>query len=240
MRLVTQYIGGSGGYLGNFTYATHEEFYPVFCDLEINASDLPGTTRQRFIRILREAEPRVQARIIRGILKKYPPESQPQRTKELHDYFALLADRLDGAVVSLPAPPTITSVVERALADAETLLREQGPTSAVDRVHTALHGYLLAACQRLGIELADDATNTKLLKLLRKHHPALQTLGPRSQDITTILNSCAAILDALNPIRNQASVAHPNEELLKDEEAMLVINVGRSLLHYLDRRLAAP
>ena len=51
----------------------------------------------------------------------------------------------------VPAPPTITSVVERALADAETLLREQGPTSAVDRVHTALHGYLLAACQRHGV-----------------------------------------------------------------------------------------
>lgn len=179
VRLVGQYIGGSGGYLGDFTYATHEEFYPVFCDLEISPSDLPGTTRQRFSKILREAEPRVQARIVRGILKKYPPESLPHRTEDLYNYFASLADRLDGAVVVVAAPPTITSaVVERALADAETLLRQQGPTSAVDRVHTALYGYLLAACQGLGIELQDDATNTKLLKLLRKNHPALQSLGP--------------------------------------------------------------
>jgi hypothetical protein len=41
---------------------------------------------------------------------------------------------------------------------------------------------------------------------------------------------------SLNPIRNNASVAHPNEELLNKEEAMLVINVTRTLLHYLDAK----
>lgn len=77
---------------------------------------------------------------------------------------------------------------------------------------------------------------TKLFKLLRQDHPALQDLGPRSQDIKRILQSSASIMDALNPIRNNASVAHPNEELLNKEEAMLVINIVRSLLHYLDAK----
>jgi hypothetical protein len=39
-------------------------------------------------------------------------------------------------------------------------------------------------------------------------------------------------------VRNQASVAHPNEELLGDAEAHLVINVGRTLLNYLDAKLS--
>jgi abortive infection Abi-like protein len=54
-----------------------------------------------------------------------------------------------------------------------------------------------------------------------------------------VLNACSSILDALNPVRNRASVAHPNEELLGRDEAQLVINVGRSLLSYLDGKLAA-
>jgi hypothetical protein len=29
VRVVNDYIGVSGGYLGDFTYRTHQEFYPV-------------------------------------------------------------------------------------------------------------------------------------------------------------------------------------------------------------------
>jgi hypothetical protein len=35
-RLVNRYIGVSGGYLGDFSYRTHAEFYPEYCDLDIN------------------------------------------------------------------------------------------------------------------------------------------------------------------------------------------------------------
>jgi len=41
---------------------------------------------------------------------------------------------------------------------------------------------------------------------------------------------------ALLPVRNRASVAHPNAELLGEPEARLVINVGRTLLDYLDAK----
>jgi hypothetical protein len=44
-------------------------------------------------------------------------------------------------------------------------------------------------------------------------------------------------MDALNPIRNNASIAHPNQDLLEKEEALLVINVARTLLHYLDSKI---
>jgi hypothetical protein len=39
------------------------------------------------------------------------------------------------------SPAFTTDVVERALVDAKQLLSGSGPISAVDRVHTALHGY---------------------------------------------------------------------------------------------------
>jgi hypothetical protein len=77
-----------------------------------------------------------------------------------------------------------------------------------------------------------------LMKQLRDHHPALSNLGPREQDIVQVLRAVSSIMDSLNPIRNNASVAHPNDQLLDDDEAMLVINVTRSVLHYLDSKLS--
>jgi len=57
-RLVHDYIGVYDGYLGDFSYKTHREFYPYYCDLEINVKDYePGTTREKFMRILEEASP---------------------------------------------------------------------------------------------------------------------------------------------------------------------------------------
>ena len=49
----------------------------------------------------------------------------------------------------------------------------------------------------------------------------------------------ATILDALNPVRNQASVAHPNPELISEDEAFLVVDTVRTLLNYLERKRTA-
>ena len=48
----------------------------------------------------------------------------------------------------------------------------------------------------------------------------------------------ASILDSLSPIRNRASIAHPNQELLAEPEAMLVVNTVRTLLNYLNAKFA--
>ncbi len=79
----------------------------------------------------------------------------------------------------------------------------------------------------------------RLFRLIRDQHPAFRDLGARAQDITSVMRSMASILDAMSPIRNNASMAHPNKDLLDAPEAMLVINAARTLLHYLDTKLAA-
>jgi len=240
-RLVNQYIGVSGGYLADFTYRSHADFYPEYCNLDIDPDEYNGTTRSRFEHILSISPPRDQARIIRGILAKYPPDSSSElRTPTRHSEFLRIAQRLEAASpVEVPIPHITSAVVERAIADAETLINSSGATSGVDRIHTALHGYLRAACDECGIAHSNDATMTSLFKMLRERHPAFGDLGPRSQDIVQILRSMSAVMDALNPIRNSASVAHPNEELLDGPEAMLVINSARTILHYLDAKLSA-
>jgi hypothetical protein len=51
-----------------------------------------------------------------------------------------------------------------------------------------------------------------------------------------MLGSMATILDALNPVRNNASIAHPNRALVGEAEAVLVINTVRTLLTYLEAK----
>ena len=141
--------------------------------------------------------------------------------------------------VTSPSLQVTSDIVERALADAERLLTTSGPTSAVDRVHTALHGFVRAVCAHANISCAADASLTELFKLLREQHPALQGLGSHSDEILRILRALATILDTMNALRNRASVAHPNEVLLPDAEAMLAINAVRTVLHYLDSKVRA-
>jgi hypothetical protein len=66
-----------------------------------------------------------------------------------------------------------------------------------------------------------DPGVTDLFKALRQQHPKLQAVGPRGQEIQQIVRSFSAVLDALNPLRNKASVAHPNQVLLDAPEADL-------------------
>ena len=238
-KIVNRYIGVTGGYLGDFSYRTHTDFYPEYCNLDINPSNYEGTTRERFIHILKISPPNVQAKIVRGVLERFPVNANTTRTQELFDELLEIAKRLEGvSPIASPEPKITSAIVERAITDVETLLNTNGAISGVDRIHTALHGYLQAVCDAQSITYQKDDGMTKLFKLLRQNHPALQNLGARSQDIERVFQSFASILDALNPIRNNASVAHPNNDLLAKDEAMLVINAARTILHYLDSKFS--
>jgi hypothetical protein len=236
-RLVNNYIGVYAGYLGDFSYRTHEEFYPQYCNLDINPSTIGGTTRERFIHILESSPAQQQAQIIRGVLTKYPIGSADGRTQGEYDHFSAVAGRLEGNVVAPPEPQSTREVVLEALRDAETSIRDGHPASAVDRVHTAFHGHLRALCDRHALSVPDQATVNQLFNALRAGAPGLQPQGPRASDITRVLRSAGAILDALGTLRNQATLAHPNEDLLPPAEALLAVNVARSLLSYLDAKL---
>ena len=242
-KIITRYIGVSQGYLGDFSYRTHADFYPEYCDLDMEPSLIEGTTRERFQQILRQASPWEQAKIVRGVVERFPVgafKAPTTRTVALREELLQMAARLEGIAVAGPSPRITSDLVQRALADAETLIRSQGAASAVDRVHTALHGYLMAVCADAGLNHGADANVTTLFRLIRDQHPKVAaTSAPRSQEITSILRALAGIIDALSPLRNMASVAHPNPKLLDDAEAVLVVNTARTLLQYLDAKLKA-
>lgn len=139
--------------------------------------------------------------------------------------------------VTTPNLAITSDLVERALADAQQLILTQGAPSAVDRVHTAFHGYLKTVCSMAGLAAHPDSGITDLFKEIQKNHPKFHIPGERNEDIIKIGNAIASILNSLNPLRNRATLAHANENLLREPEAMLVINSVRTLLHYLDAKI---
>jgi hypothetical protein len=175
-------------------------------------------------------------RINLKILIDFRPLSDWLKTNDSGNYNILYSE-----VYDLEVPEVIPSVSTdsglAALSDAQELLRTRGPTSAVDRLHTGLHAFLKSACDQASITYPDNPTANILLKRILENHPSLQNLGPRTDDIKKIIRTSAAIIDTMGTLRNNASLAHPNNELLDHDDALLVINIARSLLRFFDGKL---
>ena len=184
-KLVYKWIGVSGGYLGNFSYALHDRFWLDVCDVSVSTAAFAGTTRECFEATLFDASAADQAAALRAILDEYPPVDDRDaqgnfRASRLHAEILRWIERLETGHVAVPMHlASTTDIVRRALDDADVLLKSSGPQSAVDRVHTAFHGYLYALSNEAGVGgLPDRPTMNQLFKAMRGSHPALTNLGP--------------------------------------------------------------
>ncbi|WP_146492130.1 abortive infection family protein [Vibrio sp. T20] len=136
--------------------------------------------------------------------------------------------------VQVPEPSlSMSQTVTRALQDAKTL----SPASAIDRVHTALHAYIVSLCHEASIPLDSGVTAQKAFKELKSNHPALLPQGNRPAEVASVLNSMAATINALGTIRNHASLAH-NNELLLEPEAQAMINASVTVFRYIEECIA--
>lgn len=239
-QLVNRYIGVDSGYLGDFSYRTHTDFYPEYCGIyDVFPDEVEGTTRTHFMQILLSQSPNRQAKILRGVLEKYPAGTEQQRAFQprVEEWIR----RLECAPIVASAPPveSMSIVVRQALVDAENLIRTSGPASAIDidRVHTALHGHMKHLCAEASIDLPGQATLQVVMKRLREQHPELAPSGERPNEVSRVLYSMAATLDALTTLRNNASIAHPNDALLGNDEALLAINAARTIFGYIDSKV---
>jgi hypothetical protein len=155
-------------------------------------------------------------------------------------HFQIVSGQLNATGAAVAPPPvteSISTAVMRALGDAKALIGTVDSSSAIDRAHTALHGYLIKLCSDENILLPADSTASKAFKELRKSHPALVATGNRASEITRVLNSFAASIDAFSTLRNQASLAHTNE-LLDVPEATATVNAMYTVFRYVQDCLA--
>jgi hypothetical protein len=104
--------------------------------------------------------------------------------KQNPDIFSELVDaeKTHQPVKTFKASESATEVLVRALKDAEILINTSGPPSAVDRMHTAFHAYLITACDDKKIGYVNNPNIIELFKALRENRPALQKLGNSDEE----------------------------------------------------------
>lgn len=193
--------------------------------------------------------PPITATQLRSILWELDIENEISRThwavKDVDLFNVLRKTGIIGdlpAQVSAPVLRATSEAVELALEDAELMIKNGRASNAVDRVHTVLHGYLVQMCLDANLMQndGDRPSLTAAFKRLRENHPRFIYAGPRENEIGQALKSSATFLDAFNTLRNNASVAHPNDEVVPEPEAMYLINMARSLLHYIEMKCTIP
>lgn len=99
-----------------------------------------------------------------------------QILKNSNVQYEIVGDQLiqnAGSVATPEFSESISTTVMRALGDAKALIGTVDSSSAIDRAHTALHGYLVQLCIDNSINLPNDPTVSKAFKELRSFHPAL-------------------------------------------------------------------
>ena len=237
--LISNYIGVESGYLGDFSYSTHASFYPDYCQIyDIAPEEFAGTTRQRFKDILESQSSDRQVLILKGVLDRFPADrsSRVEFKPTVESWISLLESHTNVQVQRTVIPAS--EVVELALRDAENLIQTSGPVSAVDRMHTALHGLLKYICVNAGVTLAQDASLNTALKKARECDPRLHPTGPRAEEISRIIQSMASAMDAISVIRNNASPAHPNQDLVGVDEARLAVNATRTMFVYISSKIS--
>ena len=245
IKLVEDYIGTNGGYLNSFSYGIHDAFYHRWCDLDVDVPSYRAkglTTLKAFMQILKDSEARAQAKIIRGVFEMIPPpeeivDNESRKKLTVHKELLAIAARLEAdGQVDTPVIQHTIEVVFEALKDAEALLVSRGPKSAVDRAHTALHGYLRTLCQNRNIAMPTDPSLTAVFKVIREKFPEYSIVSLHDTEGKRVIGSIASALDSLNTIRNRSTMAHPNELLLNDAEAMLYINLARTVMAYIEAK----
>lgn len=246
-RLVNDYIGVNQGYLGDFSYRTHAEFYPHYCNLDINPLEIEGTTRSRYIDILQDAGSGDKAKIIRGTFLKYPvssfPEEEQSQKQKIYDEFQLILKRLD-ILASSPSDTLVTSTLERYNAEYVSDIwmraierRAENPEAAITSARTLLESVCKHILDDAGEKYEDGHDLPKLYRLTAER----LNLAPSQhteQVFRQILGGCQTVVEGLGSMRNRLSDAHgKGRKPVKpsSRHAELAVNLAGTMATFLIR-----
>lgn len=161
-----------------------------------------------------------------------------ERRAHISQLFApvlkLLNESDDSANVDFSRIASRSGTVKKAIDDADVFIREGKYDSAVDRVHTAFHGYLRKLLNEHGeSNTADDSLPGLFARLHIYYGSAIQPadVGER---VKLILRSAGGMVTAVNELRNNNTVAHPNGNLIQKREAQLVIRLVNAIIDYIE------
>lgn len=127
-----------------------------------------------------------------------------------------------------------SATVCKAIEDAEVFIREGHYDSAMDRIHTAFHGYLRALLDYHGVVYQSGDSLPSLYSQLHTCYEASIQPTDVAARVKTILRSAGGMVQTVNELRNNNTIAHPNEQLINKREAQLVIRLVNAVVDYIE------
>ena len=127
-----------------------------------------------------------------------------------------------------------SEIIQKAVEDANVFIREGKYDSSMDRVHTALHGYLRELLVEHKIAFKeDDSLPALFTKLYHYYSNSIQPVAV-GERVKGILRSASGMINAVNELRNNNTIAHPNGQLIQAREAHLVIRLVNAVVDYIE------
>lgn len=138
------------------------------------------------------------------------------------------------AVIDFSRIVNKSEAINKAIDDANTLIRSGRYDSAVDRIHTAFFGYLRFLLDQHNIPYVEGDTLAQLYTKLHIYYG--ETIQPNDVGVLvkTIMRSSSGTISAINDFRNRHTVVHPNDHLINKREAQLAIRLINSVVDYIE------
>lgn len=124
--------------------------------------------------------------------------------------------------------------IKMAVKDAELFISKGDYDSAVDRVHTAFHGYLRQLLEEHDKKSYEKDSLPSLYNKLHDYYSSAIEPKEVGTRIKEILRSANGMINAVNEIRNNNTLSHPNVILIRKREAQLVIRLISVLIDYIN------
>ncbi len=237
------------GYVLDFSNRTFSDFLKDIANIDVYSGEFnrDGTSKAKLFRAVLESlgDERV-AEIIRALLARerkrpnldiYPLVSNTDR-----EAVSAIARRLSNETIErLPrlTRASVHVVFKRVRDEVERYLNLKSYDAGLDRLHTFVTLYL-----RLLVSNAaknSPSSDFPLHSLMGTHIKNLCGAGHTLSEMTLrILRSSISTLESFNHIRNQHSLAHPTEQLTRQEEAEFIFSHVVALVCLLEKLDAGP
>lgn len=235
-------LGMESGYVLNFSDRTFDDFFFETLNIDPSANstlfNCRGTSKAKRLRsFVERAQPSMVAKTLRELWEYREAEAfhaNPRDEVAIKKLFFTTvarfegrADQIDTSGIEAFEP---NETLEELVASIRRDLDAKKPETALDRLHTYCMKRFAALIRKHGGPECgkDDPLHSrvgKYVKLLQQHHD----LTPLSE---RIVKSSISIFEAMNPVRNDQSLAHDNETLVGTDEARFIFDSITAFLRF--------
>jgi hypothetical protein len=248
-RVLEKLLEMGGGYVCDFSNRTFQEFVAdaVGLDLYQERYENRGSSKANRLRAFWEVEDNHTVARLLSELVEYCEEGWGNLSHEadpkLVSRARSIVERLAGTTVveDLDAlgPQGAEQAADALARQIQESIQAGRPEEALDRLHTWLVSWVRSLCDEHDI---DYSRKTPLHGLFGSYVRFLREEGlVETRATLTILSSSIKVLDDLNDVRNNKSLAHDNEILERSEATLIFRNISSSMkfIQGVERRIQA-